>query len=99
MANIRLQRGSAHPINRIAELLPWNTPSELLTPPLDPELKSRAQPAASGRQVRTGIRQSIPFNSMPSCAGVSTTPPSAGDGGLFISRPPLGAWVSTGARA
>ena len=44
------------------------------------ESKSRAHPAACGRHVRTGIRQSMPSSSMPSCAGVSTTQPSAGDG-------------------
>jgi hypothetical protein len=34
------------------------------------ESKSRVQPAACGRHVRTGIRQSMPSNNMPSCAGV-----------------------------
>ena len=33
-----------------------------------------------GRHVRTGIRQSMPSNNMPSCAGVSTMLPSAGEG-------------------
>ena len=48
-----------------------------------------AQPATSGRQVRSGARQSIPSNSIDSCAGVSRTTPSAGEGQMkrpFSSR-------------
>lgn len=37
-------------------------------------------PAASGRQVRSGIRQSIPSSSMDNCAGVSATLPSLAEG-------------------
>jgi hypothetical protein len=41
------------------------------------ESNGRGYPAAVGRQVRTGIRQSMPSSSMPSCAAVSATTPSA----------------------
>jgi len=37
-------------------------------------------PAVSGRQVRCGIRQSIPSKSIASCAGLTLTLPCAGDG-------------------
>src|SRR3546814_10021927 len=50
-------------------------------PPTGPgESICRSYPASSGRQVRRGIRQSIPPTSIASCAGVTTTWPSAGDG-------------------
>src|SRR3546814_13218481 len=50
-------------------------------PPTGPgESIGRSYPASSGRQVRRGIRQSIPSTSSASCAGVTTTLPSAGDG-------------------
>jgi hypothetical protein len=38
------------------------------------------QPAASGRQVRTGFRQSIPSSISVSCAALIAMIPSAGDG-------------------
>ena len=44
------------------------------------ESKSRGYPAACGCHVRTGIRQSMPSNNMPSWAGVSAAMPSAGAG-------------------
>ncbi len=37
---------------------------------------SRCYPAISGRQLRAGMRQSIPSSSIESCAGVSETTPS-----------------------
>jgi hypothetical protein len=51
-----------------------------ITRRMTPESKSRVYPAACGCHVRTGIRQSIPSSNMPSCAGVSATLPSAGEG-------------------
>jgi hypothetical protein len=40
----------------------------------------KAQPASSGRQVRCGIRQSIPSSSIDNCARLSTTIPSSARG-------------------
>jgi hypothetical protein len=37
-------------------------------------------PAVSGRQVRCGVRQSMPSSNIANCAGVTETLPSAGDG-------------------
>src|SRR4051812_37135811 len=45
-----------------------------------PDSQCRVQPAAVGRHVCCGIRQSIPSSRYPSCAGVIVTVPSAGDG-------------------
>jgi hypothetical protein len=47
----------------------------------------RDYPAACGRHVRCGSRQSIPSSKYPSWAGVIVTKPSAGDGQM--KRPPL----------
>jgi hypothetical protein len=47
--------------------------------PVDESI-GRACPAAVGRQVRIGMRQSMPSSSMPSCAAVNATTPSADDG-------------------
>jgi hypothetical protein len=55
----------------LPEIGPFGTPQE------PPESFCRAaQQAASGRQVRTGIRQSIPSNSIEIWAEVSETEPS-----------------------
>ena len=45
----------------------------LLWPPPD-------DPAAKGRHVRSGARQSIPSRSIDNCAGVSATFPSLAEG-------------------
>ena len=57
---------------------------------LDRDLSQR-HPAVSGRQVRRGVRQSIPSKSIASCAGVTDTLPSAGDGQTKATLSP-GAW-------
>ena len=45
-----------------------------------PSRRCPAQPASSGRQVRCGIRQSIPSSSIDNCARLSTATPSSARG-------------------
>ncbi len=40
----------------------------------------RTYPALNGRQVRRGMRQSMPHKSIASCAGLTLTSPFADDG-------------------
>ena len=47
---------------------------------------SRCYPAISGRQLRAGMRQSMPSSSIESCAGVSETTPSLACGQMKCPR-------------